>query len=327
MRCGLVVLLLATRCHASHNEQSQSATTGAIPSTSTSAVCQQPGAADALLLIDPQNCFLEARAVRTGEATAYSLTGSLVSGSSLKAGTLSVAGSSSIIDVMNAWIAFWNASAAPVFATLDYHPPGHCSFCNVHDVGIDPGTYCVRGLYDDREVYHPGFNHSHRCQDEISTTAYAGGQYFQWPSHCVAGTEDARFDPYLHLPDHTTVVKLGVALDRDEYSAFGASRVSRAAPGFHDVQSNALSALAPPSETLLTQLQARGVRRIFAMGIAIDYTVGETVKDALTHPNFTVALVEAGSAVCAWQLEPSEPFSWRGVSIPPPLAAFGASAH
>ena len=43
-----------------------------------------------------------------------------------------------------------------------------------------------------------------RCQDAISEAAYASQAYFQWPSHCVAGSFDSRLDPALRVPDDAT---------------------------------------------------------------------------------------------------------------------------
>ena len=189
-----------------------------------STVCQQIHEHDALLLIDAQNCFIEQRPVRAGVVPRYDLASSaalLVDSETIGMGSLMVPGSSGVIDVMNDWIRFFAGNSHPerVYATLDFHPVEHCSFCDTHNGGIADLEYCVRGAYEDLTHLAPTFNASHRCRDPISQSAFEEGSYFQWPAHCVAGSAFARFDPYLELPDEATVVKLGVEVMLD--SALG----------------------------------------------------------------------------------------------------------
>lgn len=135
-----------------------------------SSACLTLGSTDAILLIDPQNCFMETRAL-SPSPPAYPLAPSDLTdgGATIPAGPLSVSGSSEIIDVMNDWIqyAMSNTSNTTVLATLDWHPPTHCSFCNLHSGGIQAGLWCVRGA-DTVDT----FNASHRCTDAISIAAY-----------------------------------------------------------------------------------------------------------------------------------------------------------
>lgn len=58
---------------------------------------------DALLVVDVQNDFLPG-------------------------GALGVAGGDQIVGVLNEWLDRARRAGAPVFATRDWHPPGHCSF-------------------------------------------------------------------------------------------------------------------------------------------------------------------------------------------------------
>jgi nicotinamidase/pyrazinamidase len=61
----------------------------------------QPG--DALMMVDVQNDFLPG-------------------------GGLAVASGDEVVAPLNEWIARFTAAKLPVFATRDWHPPGHCSF-------------------------------------------------------------------------------------------------------------------------------------------------------------------------------------------------------
>jgi nicotinamidase/pyrazinamidase len=76
-----------------------------------------------------------------------------------------------------------------------------------------------------------------------------------WPTHCVAGTEGARFVPGLALPPDAIVISKATAVDREAYSTFSGTDLDR-------------------------QLRARNIERIFIGGLATDYCVVESVRDA-----------------------------------------------
>jgi nicotinamidase/pyrazinamidase len=77
-----------------------------------------------------------------------------------------------------------------------------------------------------------------------------------WPPHCVGGTPGAAFAPGLRLPERAHVVDKAATPDRDAYSGFEGTR---------------LAAL----------LERLGARRLFVCGLATDYCVLATVRDAL----------------------------------------------
>jgi nicotinamidase/pyrazinamidase len=89
-----------------------------------------------------------------------------------------------------------------------------------------------------------------------------------WPPHCVAGTLGADFAPQLKLPeaDQFVIISKATQPDKDAYSGF--------------------------QETDLAEwLHKERVRRLFIGGLATDYCVLNTVRDALTH-GFKVILLE-----------------------------------
>ena len=279
---------------------SSSAPAAPPPTSATgSAVCKQFQPDDALLVLNVQNSFMEKREVRAGVTPRYGLPANWTSAGEIPAGPLPVPGSSGIIDVVNAWIDF--AKAGTVIATLDYHPPTHCSFCDIMDGGIKGGTYCIRGVGQSPDVFDLTFNESHVCLDEISAADFASATYFQWAPHSVAATVDARVDPYVALPDDAIVVKLGTQQMRDDYSAFAPSaRVSTAPAGTHDMQPDANANLAPASRNLVTELEKVAARRLFLVGLATDYVVKRTAYAALAQKSgnssqWTVALLSAAT--------------------------------
>jgi nicotinamidase/pyrazinamidase len=76
-----------------------------------------------------------------------------------------------------------------------------------------------------------------------------------WPPHCVAGTRGAEFAPGLDLPPDVAVISKGDLTDRDAYSGF-------------------------QETSLHERLRTAGVTRVFVGGLATDYCVLATVRDA-----------------------------------------------
>lgn len=93
-----------------------------------------------------------------------------------------------------------------------------------------------------------------------------------WPPHCVAGTRGAEFAPGLRLPASAVVISKATTPERDAYSGF---------------QGTELAEL----------LRRRGIRRVVVGGLATDYCVLNTVKDALTQGFQVLLLTDAIRAV------------------------------
>lgn len=93
-----------------------------------------------------------------------------------------------------------------------------------------------------------------------------------WPPHCIAGSPGAEFPPGLALPANARVLSKATAPSPDAYSGFAGTDLALA---LHEV----------------------GVRRIFVGGLATDYCVLNTVKDARALGFTTVLLEDAIRAV------------------------------
>lgn len=93
-----------------------------------------------------------------------------------------------------------------------------------------------------------------------------------WPPHCMAGTPGAEFSAALDLPAKTEVVSKAAAKDQDAYSAFEGTE------------------LAP-------RLRKTGVTRLLVGGLATDYCVLNTVRDALKNGFEVLLLTDAIRAV------------------------------
>jgi nicotinamidase/pyrazinamidase len=86
-----------------------------------------------------------------------------------------------------------------------------------------------------------------------------------WPPHCVRDTPGAAFDPRLQLPPGAYVISKATEPDREAYSDFEAD-------GFEQ------------------QLRSLGIKRLLIGGLATEYCVLATVRDALAR-GFKVTLL------------------------------------
>ncbi|SFF09432.1 isochorismatase family protein [Nitrosomonas sp. Nm166] len=93
-----------------------------------------------------------------------------------------------------------------------------------------------------------------------------------WPPHCIAGSKGAAFHPDLELPINTHIISKATTQEKDAYS------------GFTDTQLNEL-------------LQSLAIQRVFIGGIATEYCVFNTVKDALRFHYTTFILEDAVGAI------------------------------
>jgi nicotinamidase/pyrazinamidase len=93
-----------------------------------------------------------------------------------------------------------------------------------------------------------------------------------WPAHCVQGTSGAQFVPQLNLPEGVQVISKATQPDREAYSDFSQ-------PDFDE------------------RLRREGVRRLFVGGLATEFCVLATVRDALARGYDVVLLTDAIRAI------------------------------
>lgn len=99
-----------------------------------------------------------------------------------------------------------------------------------------------------------------------------------WPPHCVAGTRGAEFATDLNLPSDASIISKGTKVERDAYSGFGETDLDE-------------------------KLRAAGIKRLLIGGLATDYCVLNTVKDAL-NLGYKVLLME--DAIRAVNVRPED---------------------
>lgn len=89
-----------------------------------------------------------------------------------------------------------------------------------------------------------------------------------WPPHCLQDSRGAAFHPDLALPASAIVVTKGVRFDHDQNSAFD-------------------------DTGLATEMESRGIRRLWVGGLAQDVCVCATVLDARAAGFEVVVLADA----------------------------------
>jgi len=98
-----------------------------------------------------------------------------------------------------------------------------------------------------------------------------------WPAHCVRGTEGAAFHPVLCLPEETVVLSKGINPEQDGYSVF--------------------EGVTGDGRTLLELLHELEVRKLYISGLATDYCVLCTTREALRNGFDVTVLTDAVAGV------------------------------
>lgn len=127
--------------------------------------------------------------------------------------------------------------------------------------------------------WHPPLHCSFRAQ---------GGP---WPPHCVAKTSGAAFAAALQLPPAAVIISKATTPEQDAYSGFQGTDLD-------------------------SRLHATGIRRLYIGGLATDYCVLNTVRDAL-RLGYQVLLL--GDAIRAVDVQPGD-----GLRAEEEMASLGA---
>ncbi len=104
---------------------------------------------------------------------------------------------------------------------------------------------------------------------EHSSFLKQGGR---WVPHCIAATPGAAFPTSLELPSDIHIISKATHREKDAYS------------GFDDTQLNTL-------------LKSDGICRVFIGGVATEYCVLNSIKDALQYRYVTFVLEDAIRAI------------------------------
>ncbi len=147
----------------------------------------------------------------------------------------------------------------------DFLPGGNLAVTNgdkiipVLNLCINKFQKCNRPIFASRD-WHPENHCSFKKEGGI------------WPPHCIASTPGAQFASALNLPNNTFIISKATESGKDAYSAFEGTDLHK-------------------------KLQDKKVQRLFVGGLATDYCVFNSVKDAITNNYRVYVLQDAIQAV------------------------------
>jgi len=124
-------------------------------------------------------------------------------------------------------------------------------------------------------AHHKSFASSHPGNEVFEKISLHGLDQVLWPDHCVQGTAGAELHKDLNLKRVEAIFRKGMDPDIDSYS------------GFYDNGYRKSTGLAG-------YLRERKVRKIYVAGLASDYCVFYTAKDAIKE-NFETFIIEDAS--------------------------------
>jgi nicotinamidase/pyrazinamidase len=119
---------------------------------------------------------------------------------------------------------------------------------------------------------HQSFASRHAGRKPYETIEVAYGPQVLWPDHCVQATEGAALRADLDIPHAALLIRKGFRPHIDSYSAFYEN--DRTTP-----------------TGLAGYLRERSLRRIFAVGLALDFCVRYSAEDA-KRQGFDAVVIE-----------------------------------
>lgn len=130
----------------------------------------------------------------------------------------------------------------------------------------------VVATQDWHPAHHKSFASNHENKQPFDVTELHGMEQVLWPDHCIQGTAGAAFAPELDMHKVEAIFRKGMNPEIDSYS------------GFYD--NGRLK-----STSLTDYLRGKEVQEVYLAGLAADYCVYFSAKDAL-HEGFKVCFIE-----------------------------------
>lgn len=136
----------------------------------------------------------------------------------------------------------------------------------------------VIATQDWHPLNHKSFAANHENKKAFEEIMLNGSPQVLWPNHCVQGTTGANLSKDLNTNLISTIIRKGMDLEVDSYS------------GFFDNNKEA-------STGLLGLLKEKKVTDIYVCGLAADFCVYFTAKDAAEHGFKTFFIEDATRAI------------------------------
>ncbi len=119
---------------------------------------------------------------------------------------------------------------------------------------------------------HKSFASNHEDYNEFDTILINGIKQTLWPDHCVQGSDGAQFSESLEMNPVAAIFRKGMYPEVDSYS------------GFFDNDHK-------KSTGLSSYLKEKGVNEVYLGGLAADYCLAFTARDAIKE-GFTTFVIE-----------------------------------
>jgi nicotinamidase/pyrazinamidase len=127
---------------------------------------------------------------------------------------------------------------------------------------------------------HLSFASQHPGRAPFGMLDFPYGPQTLWPDHCVQGTPGAALHPALETRPLQAIFRKGMRREVDSYSGFTEN----------DRQTGT---------GLAGYLRALGVRRVFLCGLATDFCVAATARDAMAQGFEAVVILDACRGIAA----------------------------
>lgn len=121
---------------------------------------------------------------------------------------------------------------------------------------------------------HSSFASVHEGRSPLEQIEMPYGPQTLWPDHCIQGTRGAEFHPKLQLNTTQNIIRKGFRQPVDSYSAF-----------FENDHTTTTG--------LSGYLRARSIKRVFCVGLALDFCVRYSAEDARKEGFDTVVIERA----------------------------------
>ena len=125
---------------------------------------------------------------------------------------------------------------------------------------------------------HKSFASNHPGKSVFQVINWMGGQQVLWPDHCIQGSHGAAFAAQLHLNRVETIFRKGMCPEIDSYSGFYDNGHLR-------------------STGLASYLKGKNADSVYIAGLAGDYCVYFTAKDALAEGFDTYVIEDATRSI------------------------------
>lgn len=143
---------------------------------------------------------------------------------------------------------------------------------------LQPHFELVVATQDWHPAGHQSFASSHPGRQPFETIDLHGLPQVLWPDHCTQASAGAELAPVLHPARIEAIFRKGTAPEIDSYSAFF-DNGHRKSTGLADY------------------LRGRGVTAVYVAGLAADYCVYFTAKDALAEGFAAIVIEDATRAI------------------------------